>query len=304
LQNLTRAVNSRATTNTAAPVPAAPPAPPAAAAAPAAHHDDDDNDDNDGAGFGDDDDDDDADTPPTTANPRHVADVARREAIAVNAMPGLRNCARMPAVGIPLKSWVLSIEEWEREGFGQFKDASQREWSTTLKGRFNPRVRIYEEASRMTEVGRDLIDTAHWLDVVRTGEKLTLNQHLMKLRKENPAVKTRNRPKLAAVVQAQVVQQRHDASRVAGDRRREQEAIERGRRVRAEAQIQQAQQIRRREGVIARRAELEAGRHRIRLRKEVQAQILAGRSGGNWEQTGHTSGRGRSDPMDDTDLGY
>jgi hypothetical protein len=180
--------------------------------------------------------------PPAAAHPSQGAaairqgqagNVARRNALARNAVAMLRNTPQQPPIGRLPKTWLACLQEWQTGDLGRFLVVDQREWSHDVRSRFNKRRSIHQEMIRLTE-SRPLEETASFLDysrerlLNRAGKVFSLTQHLGQLRSSNPAVAQRNvlqrtrvrRPQFRAVQEQRRTgiqqQMRHNLARQAG----------------------------------------------------------------------------------------
>jgi hypothetical protein len=266
----------------------------------------DDANNNDGGGDDDDDDDDDDDAPPparaAAPRPLNAMQHQYRVALAQDAVGMLRSAPRQPPLGAFPNSWVDACRIWEDENLGDFVNVDKTDWSNTMRSKYNKMKSVYNELIKKQgeeerEISLDRV--AYYMDVMRDAEKtqrgksFTLTQHLDVLKKVNPSVKKRmvfqrrRAPKSILRKRAAAVAQTATTTARTARQRRQQ------------VQNEPINQHNRRQGTVQAEA---VRRNQNRLRLEVQAQAQAGRNGGNWEQTGHTSGRGRSDPMDDTEY--
>ena len=118
----------------------------------------------------------------------------RSAALAINAVAFLGRTPHQPSLGKFPKTWVDAIQVWERLDLSQFQFTDKKDWSSTIRSRYDKIKRLHEEVSRNQRASWSLLDSAIYLDNIRKnkpGKTPTLTQHLTEVRRGNPAPQRR-----------------------------------------------------------------------------------------------------------------
>lgn len=132
---------------------------------------------------------------PQEAVPQTAATV-RCAAVQRDAVAFLRatNAPRVPALSASCpKTWVAAEVEWRLNDLQSFLGSDQNLWPKGgIISRYNKRKALHQELQRMGDNRLDASDAqvAAWADGLRGS--LTLTRHMVQLRKENPAVASRD----------------------------------------------------------------------------------------------------------------
>jgi hypothetical protein len=138
--------------------------------------------------------------PPPPPPPRHPMQATRdaqrevrRVAVGLDAVSCLAGAPLQPPIHTLPNSWLAAITEWESLNLSQYLSVNTGLWGQAMKSRFNKFKSIHEEVVRHKQQGQSLEQSAGHLDLIRTSErgKVSLTEHLRRLRQGNPNVKKR-----------------------------------------------------------------------------------------------------------------